>query len=141
VTAGNWVDRGEPSDAKVREIIAHFLGEPDAVSAAAPWLDEAVRDVTGMVIADAGEVPLAGYLRKLATTRGRTVMETPPARVVAIAIWHVVKVAEVRDRAARTIRAQSADRPPERPPLAEWLAERLLSPEELQVHRGERREG
>ncbi len=137
-SASNWVDRGEPADIKVRQIIAHFLGDPDVITADAPWLADAVRDVIGMSIADASEVQLAGYLRTLATARGRTVTDTAPPRIVAIAIWHAVKAAEVRDRAERTIRGLVGERSSESQPLAEWLAERLLSPEELRLHRRQR---
>ncbi len=137
-SASNWADRGEPADTKVRKIIAHFVGEPDAIMAEAPWLADAVRDVIGMAIADASEVQLAGYLRALATSRGRTVTDTAPPRIVAIAIWHIVKAAEVRDRAERAMRGLAGGRTPESQPLAEWLAERLLSPEELRRHRSQR---
>ncbi len=137
-SASNWVDRGEPADLKVRQIIAHFVGDPDSITANAPWLADAVRDVIGMAIADASEVQLAGYLRTLATARGRTVTDTAPPRIVAIAVWHAVKAAEVRDRAERTIRGLAGERSPESQPLAEWLAERLLSPEELQLHTQQR---
>lgn len=137
-SASNWVDRGEPADIKVRQIIAHFVGDPDAIMAEAPWLADAVRDVIGMAIADASEVQMAGYLRALATSRSRGVMDTAPPRIVAIAIWHVVKAAEVRDRAARAMRGPVCDRTLESQPLAEWLAERLLSPEELRRHNRQR---
>lgn len=59
-SASNWVDRGEPADIKVRQIIAHFLGDPDAIKADAPWLADAVRDVIGMAIADASGDATAG---------------------------------------------------------------------------------
>jgi hypothetical protein len=136
--ASNWVDRGEPADGKVRQIVAHFLGEPDAAKAAAPWLDDVARDIIGMASADAGEVQIAGYLRQLETTRGRDGTGVAPARIVAIAIWHVVKAAEVRDRAERTARARAHMRPTESQPLGDWLAERLLSPDELLQHRQQR---
>ena len=137
-SASNWVDRGEPADIKVRQIIAHFVGDPDAIMAEAPWLADAVRDVIGMAIADASEVQLAGYLRAVATSRSRGVTDTAPPRIVAIAIWHVVKAAAVRDRAERAMRGLARDHTPESQPLAEWLAERLLSPEELRRHRSQR---
>lgn len=136
--AGNWVDRGEPADGKVRQIVAHFLGEPDAATAAAPWLADAVRDVIGMASAGAGEVQMAGYLRQLETVRRRSGTDAAPARIVAIAIWHAVKAAEVRDRVERKARAREDSVPTETQPLADWLAERILSPEELLQHRRQR---
>ena len=135
--ASNWVDRGEPADARVAQVVAHFLDVPDAAKAEAPWLADAARELVGMVIAGATEVEVAGYLRRLATERGRAVMDAPPARVFAVGIWHTVKAAEVRDRAERVIRALAAGRDAEVPPLAEWLAERMLTPEELRQHRAQ----
>jgi len=137
-SASNWVDRGDAADRKVRQIVAQFIGDADAAKSRAPWLTDAVRDLGGMVLADASEVQLAGYLRTLAESRGRAVMDAPPALLVAVAVWHIVKAAEVRDRAERIIRTMADDRPEASPPLAEWLAERLLSPDELQAHRRQR---
>jgi hypothetical protein len=55
-----------------------------------------------MVLGDASEVQLAGYLRAPAESRGHAVMDA----------------------------RRSAS-----PPLADWMAERILAPEELQRHR------
>lgn len=72
-SASNCFDRGEPADIRVRQIIAHFVGDPDAIMAEPPWLAGAVLDVIGMAIADASEVQLARYLRAVATSRSRGV--------------------------------------------------------------------
>ena len=106
--ASNWVDRGEPADARVAQVVAHFLDVPDAARAVEPWLADAARELVA------------------------------PARVVAVGIWHAVKAAEVRDRAEQVLRTMAADTDAPPPPLAEWLAERMLTPEELRLHREQR---
>jgi hypothetical protein len=136
--AGNWVDRGESPATKVSQIIAYFLGEPDAATQPEPWLTDAVSDMVGMVSANASEVELAKYLRSLAVLRGTVDSDAAPKRATAIAIWHVIKAAEVRDRANRVIEKLTEGRAHAVPALADWLAERILSPEELARHRAER---
>lgn len=138
-SASNWVDRGAPADEKLRQVLAHYLGCPEALDAPdATWLPAAATDVYGMVAADASEVQVAGYLRALARSRGRTPEEIRGARVVAIALWHIAKAAEVRDRAEQVLRAAGVAPPGTREPLGEWLAARLLTPDELAAYRAER---
>ena len=135
--ASNWVDRGAPAEPKLARVLAHYLGCPDEAAASPPWLVQAVATVAGMVAADASEVQLASYLRALARSRGRTMPdELRGARVVAVALWHVAKAADVRDRAERVLRAV-AEHAPTAPPLGAWLAERLLAPADLEVHRAQ----
>jgi hypothetical protein len=138
--ASNWVDRGEPGEPKLRQILAHYLGCPAAAKDPPDWLAQAVADVVGMVAADASEVQLAGHVRALAAERGRTPEEARGARLVAVALWHAAKAADVRDRAERVLRAVAASAPgAQPPPLGDWLAARLLSPGELAEHRRQAR--
>ena len=59
--ASNWVDRGAPADPKLRQVLAHYLGCPEALDGPdAAWLAEAATDVAGMVAADASDVQVAG---------------------------------------------------------------------------------
>jgi hypothetical protein len=137
-SSGNWVDRGAPADEKLLQVLAHYLGCPDAVDAPhSAWLREAARDVAGMVAANASEVQVAGYVRSVARSRGRLPEEIRGGRLVAVALWHVAKAAEVRDRAVHALRAAGALGPTSAP-LGDWLAERLLSREELAAYRAER---
>ncbi|HZF68010.1 MAG TPA: hypothetical protein VEZ47_08225 [Gemmatirosa sp.] len=137
-SASNWVDRGAPAEPKLAQVLAHFLGCPDAAEAPPAWLVQAASDVLGMVAAGSSEVQLASYVRALAREQGRTSPEElRGARVVAVALWHVAKAAEVRDRAERVLHALVPEAPVQ-PPLGEWLAARLLSPAELAAFRRER---
>ena len=131
--AGNWVDRGAPPEPKLRQVLAHYLGVPD--EADAPRVAEHALAVLGMVDADATEVHVAAYLRRLARARGRTPEEVAGARMVAVALWHVAKAALVRDLAERALRGELRSPPPTGTQLGERLAERLLTPEELVAHR------
>ncbi len=133
--ASNWVDRGEPAEPKLRQTLAHYFGCPEAAKEPPDWLTQAVADVVGMVAADASEVQLAAHVRALAAARGRTPEEARGARAAAVALWHAAKAAEVRDRAERVLRAVAASAPNTQPPLADWLAARLLAPGELAAYR------
>ena len=87
-------------------MLAHYLGCPEVVDAVdRAWLREAVQDIAGMVQADASEVQVAAYVRQLARSRGRSPEEIRGARLVAVALWHVAKAADERDRAVRALRA------------------------------------
>jgi hypothetical protein len=59
-----------------------------------------------MADADATEVNIAGYLRGL---EDRYLQDHPAKhrRALAIALWHIAKCAEVRDRALRIIERAS----------------------------------
>jgi hypothetical protein len=78
-----------------------------------------------MAEADASEVQVAGYLRTLEERHGATDHTTHHRRAVAIAVWHIAKCAEVRDRAVRLLHEAPAYTSPQ-VPLSTWLAERLL---------------
>jgi len=124
-SAGNWVDRGEPPEPTLSRVLSSYLElEPSAQQAT---LAEYARIVRGMAEAYATEVQIAGYLR---TLEGQHLGAEHPARHrrgVAIALWHIAKAAEVRDRAQRLIAEYAAAIPADRRvPLSAWLSERLL---------------
>lgn len=126
--ASNWVDRGEPAEPVVRRTLAFFLDRHDALDA--EWMRETARTVIGMVEADATDVHVLGYLKHVAREQG---VEFPPrARMATTALWHIAKAALVRDAAERLLNSDLvAERGRVVPPLSEWLAARLLTPEEL----------
>ena len=120
--ASNWVDRGEPPDHVIRRVLSsYFHLEPEQ---AADQLNEYALAVRGMAEADSSEVQIAGYLSVLEKTHGVTDPLPRHRRAVAIALWHIVKAAEVRDRALRMI-AERPEFTSSREELAEWLLGRL----------------
>jgi hypothetical protein len=128
--AGNWVDRGEPPNATLRRVLAHFFERFDPEDE--PWLEQHALIVLGMVGADATEIHIAGYLRSVVREIGFPTREPLGARPVAISLWHIAKTALMQDIAERAVRG---DVPPAQTPdsLSHWLKERLLSPEELEA--------
>ena len=126
--ASNWVDRGERSAPEVQRTLAFFYDRHDVTDAA--WLGEAAQTLVGMVEADASEVLIAGYLKHVAREQG---IEFPArARLASAAVWHIAKAALVRDAAVRLLNSDLvAQRDVVPPQLSAWLAERLLTPEEL----------
>jgi len=123
--ASNWVDRGEGPEPTLARVLSSYL-ELDPAKRS-DQLQEYGVAVRGMAEADATEVQIAGYLRRL---EAKHLSEEHPARhrrAVAIALWHITKAAEVRDRALRLLTEYEARTPPgERVPLSTWLSERLL---------------
>lgn len=126
--ASNWVDRGERPAPKVQRTLAFFFDRHDVADQA--WLSDAAQTIVGMVEADASEVLIAGYLKHLAREHG---IEFPArARLASVAVWHIAKAALVRDAAVRLLNSDVvARRDHVPPPLSVWLAERLLTSEEL----------
>ena len=131
--AGNWVDRGEPAEPVICRILAHHFdrhAEDDA-----PWLLQHARTVLGMVEADAPEAQVAGYLRSVARELGLEPGQPVGTRLVAVALWHAAKAAQVRDFAERVLRGEVPVNTPTPEPLGEWLAARLLNEDELAMYR------
>jgi hypothetical protein len=99
--ASNWVDRGQGPEPELTRVLASYLGQdPNAPD---PRLRAYVDAIRGMVEADSTEVHLAGYLKE--AERGFEVTEEDGRRrrAAAIALWHIAKCAELRDRARRLI--------------------------------------
>ena len=122
--ASNWVDRGEPPEPTLTRVLASYLElEPSANEAR---LREYAAAVRGMAEADATEVNIAGYLRPLESTHLAAEHPARHRRAAAIALWHIAKAAEVRDRAVRLVAEHAALPGAAQVPLSTWLAERLL---------------
>lgn len=98
-SASNWVNRGEPADATMGRMLAYFLDQSS--TAAASTLAEHATILSGMVEADSTEVHLVGYLRELRRNLGLPEADPKYTRAVAVALWHIAKVAQVRDLALR----------------------------------------
>ena len=109
---------------------AHFFDKfaPSDVE----WLDQHAITLIGMVEADATEVHLAGYLRAQGKNIG---LEREPmgARAVAISVWHIAKAALVRDFAERVLRGEVPINEPTPEKFEKWMAERLLSVDEMKA--------
>jgi hypothetical protein len=133
--ADNWVDRGEPDLPRLVTVLRHFLGPDRGIGD--DRLEDAARDIQGLVWGDATEQHVSGYLRRLGEELSIDERELPPRRMAATALWSIAKLAMVRDNAARAL-GHSAAEPAARTPLSDWLAARLLSPEELSAWRRER---
>jgi hypothetical protein len=86
--------------------------------------------IVGMVAADATEVHVAGFLRTLLTATSPS-RDSTAIRATAIAVWHIAKAALVRDFAERVLRGEVPVNKPTPDSLSHWLAERLLTPEQL----------
>jgi hypothetical protein len=122
--ASNWVDRGEPPEPTLTRVLASYLElEPSANDT---QLREYAAAVRGMAEADATEVNIAGYLRPLESTHLAAEHPARHRRAAAIALWHIAKAAEVRDRAVRLVAEYGAAPNAVQVPLSTWLAERLL---------------
>ena len=124
--ASNSVDRGEPAEAHLARVLAHFL-DRDPVRDAG-WLHTEAVTVLVMVAADSSEIQVARYIGQLEVELGRPLSPGPTRRGIAIALWHIGKAALVRDRALRLLeeRGPAATTPVR---LSEWLRGRLLRDE------------
>jgi hypothetical protein len=98
--ASNWVDRGQAPEPELSRVLEHYL-RPALLPPAR--LREHVLAIRGLAEADATEVHVAGYLKRLEGELDLPAEASRPRRAVAIAMWHIVKCAEVRDRARRLI--------------------------------------
>lgn len=117
----NWVDRGESLEPVLARMLSRAVGcAPDD-----PALHDHALTIQGMVEADSTEVHVASYLRTVSEAFGKEEIEPMLRRTVAVALWHIVKVAQVRDQAAREIASLRKALPPE-PPLAEQLRDAIL---------------
>jgi hypothetical protein len=126
--ASNWVDRGESAVPEIERTLRFFFDRHDPVDA--PRLQDAAEMLLGMVAAEASEVQIAGYLKHIA--REFAITFPPHARLASVAVWHTAKAALIRDAAARRMTSEGTrPSPAPLPPLSVWLAERLLSPDEL----------
>jgi len=127
--AHNWVDRGEPAVPTLRRVLEYFFERHDPADQA--WLEEHASIILGMVAADATEVHVAGYLRSVVRETGSPEREPLGARTAAVGLWHIAKAALVRDFAERVLRGEIPVNAPTPDRFSHWIAQRLLTPEEL----------
>jgi hypothetical protein len=127
--AHNWVDRGDAADPTIQRLLAHLYGL--RLEEERQQLELPATTIIAMVAADATEVHLVGYLRHVARELGIDDRPLEFVRVTAIAIWHAAKAALVRDFAERVLNGEVPPNDPTPQRLTAWLAERLLTPEEL----------
>jgi hypothetical protein len=127
--ADNWVDRGEPAEPKLALVLAHVFNKHDALDRS--WLLEHASTVLGMVAAGATDHHVMGYLRSVWRTLSDEPATPPGTRMGAVALWHVAKAALVRDFAERVLQGEVPPNVPTAEPLSQWLASRLLTPEEM----------
>jgi len=99
--ASNWVDRGQAPEPELTRVLGFYLGKDPAVHGA--HLRDDVTAIRGMVDASASELDLMGYIRRLEEREGLEAGPVPPRRNVAIALWHIAKCAEIRDRAVHLL--------------------------------------
>lgn len=136
--SNNWVDRGAAPDATLSRILAHTF-DRHAVSDH-DWLAEHARAILGLVAAHGTETHITGYLRSIARSAGLPAGAPEGARMVAVALWHAAKVAVVRDFAERVLQGHVPVDAPTEAPLSRWLAQRLLTTEEVREFESERQE-
>ena len=135
--SNNWVDRGEAPDGTLRRVLAYHFGKHGVDDLV--WLQERAMAVLAMVQADANEVELTSYLRSISRELGLPDGEPAGTRGVAVSLWHIAKVALVRDLAERVLRGDVPANIPTEGKLGDWLAAKLLTPDELAEHEAERR--
>jgi hypothetical protein len=134
--ASNWVDRGGSDLPQLVTVLRHFFGPEREVPE--ERLQDAARDIQGLVWGYATEKHVSGYLRRLGEELNIDEGELPPRRMAAVALWSIAKLAMVRDTALRAAEGRPLPPAVRQPALSEWLAARLLSPEELDAWRRER---
>ena len=130
--APNWVDRGESAQEKMRAVLMHFFERHDAE--ATEWLDEQATIVYGMVAAEGTEYQIASYLRAMVREVGFPDRQPLQSRTYAVMLWHVAKVALVRDFAERVLRGEIPINEPTPEAFPSWLATRLLDADELKAY-------
>lgn len=130
--ANNWIDRGESALPHLRKVLSHFFERFDESDG--EWLDEQATIVFGMVEAHVSEVQVSAYLRSVVREAGVPTREPLGSRMAAVALWHVAKAAIVRDYAERVLRDDAPSSQPTSARLSDWMAQRLLSPDELAEH-------
>ena len=98
-SASNWVDRGQPPEPELTRVLAYYVGQdPTTADVKLRTHCDAIR---GMVEADSTEVHLAGYLKEVEKAFGVSEEQGRRRRAAAIALWHIAKCAELRERARR----------------------------------------
>ena len=128
----SWVDRGESAIPKLQQALAHYFERFD--EAAKPFLEEHATFVYGMVSADATDVQIAMYLRGVVRNVGFPNRQPLGTRLYAISMWHIAKVALVRDAAERALAREVVVTRTIPVTLGSWLTERLMTPDALKSY-------
>lgn len=90
----NWVDRGDPVEAPLSRILGAALG----VAADDARLAEHTAVILGQVEAQATEGDVATYVGSVFPSFNRPLPEVDAHRLLGTALWHIAKLALVRDR-------------------------------------------
>jgi hypothetical protein len=101
--AGNWVDRNQSPEPELMRILQRYLGRDAQVTLVR--LREHVRAIRGIAEGADDEAEVATYVRALEREAGLPDDPARERRTIAVALWHIVKCAEVRDRARRLLDA------------------------------------
>jgi hypothetical protein len=97
--AANWVDRGEEPEAVMLRLLEFYL--PRGCGIAPEKLHQHVIAIRGMAEGDATEYQVAGYVALVEREAGMSEPNQRSRRTLSIALWHVAKCAEIRERALR----------------------------------------
>ena len=125
--ASNWIDRGVPAERKLARCLAVYLGREVTGSEVA--LAEQANTLAQMVAADASEIQVANYLSSLEQEFETSIPAGQLRRTMAIAVWHIAKAAQTRDRLLDRAANPPGPATSSQIPLSQWLTERL-NPEE-----------
>jgi hypothetical protein len=97
----NWVDQGHPPLQTIRRVLAHEFDRH--APADEEWLRAQANTILAMVVANATEVEVTNYLRTLGAGAHTNAASQGAVRLVGIALWHIAKVALVRDAAEKRL--------------------------------------
>ena len=97
----NWVDQGHPPLQTIRRVLAHEFDRH--TPADEEWLRAQANTILAIVVAHGTEVEVTNYLRTLAADTHPAALSQDAVRLVGIALWHIAKVALVRDAAERRL--------------------------------------
>ena len=100
-TASNRVHRGQPPEPELGRMLSAYLelGPEPLETRRRRCGDDSRHGVEG----DATGVQVAGYLKTVEQDFGATDGHARRWRATAIALWHIAKCAEVRERARRLL--------------------------------------
>jgi hypothetical protein len=121
-TGANWIERGAPPEPVMCRVLAAFLDlDPESPPRE---LESDARTIRGMAEANANELQVVSYLKDIERRFGREGVPPVSRRTVAVCLWHIAKVGEIREQLLR-LQAQTARQSPQEP-LSDWLAARIL---------------
>lgn len=131
IKANNWVERGESADRKLRLVLAFFFDRHD--ESHGPWLQAHAVSIIGLVEAGAVERDIAKYLNSVLREEDFPYREHSGARIAAVSLWHIAKIAQMRDLAERVFRGERPISAQTGSDFGTWAAERLLDRHEVEL--------